>query len=206
MTVTPTPAKTPTVAIARILRAYGLKQGSDFCVSGIREGGERVGTRAAVNGTEANELIAVHADEIESAAADLGFPFQVSVYFTPSGTPWVWVANTGERVRQTHFLSDIGRDAEPVAPELATAELVSPAQPAQDEATDGAGLGAAIESVRTAYAIADGLRAAADHFQSVLDGASPEQREAHPGYWVGVRDVVLGLRTRADQLDFESHR
>uniref|UniRef100_A0AAU7GWX9 Minor tail protein n=1 Tax=Streptomyces phage Geonosis TaxID=3158856 RepID=A0AAU7GWX9_9CAUD len=100
-----TPAKTPGVAIARVLRGLGLKQGLDFGVRGERKNGERIGTRVAVFGRPANQLVADKADEIERLAGEAGFHFNVSVYFTPSGIVWVHVGNYGEKTRQTHFLS-----------------------------------------------------------------------------------------------------
>ncbi|AKA61728.1 hypothetical protein SEA_YDN12_61 [Streptomyces phage YDN12] len=107
-----TPAKTPGVAVARVLRGLGLKQGLDFGVRGERKNGERIGTRVAVFGQRANQIVADNANVIERAAADAGFHFNVSVYFTPSGSVWVAVANFGQRTRQTHFLS--ATPAEPV--------------------------------------------------------------------------------------------
>lgn len=109
MTKTIAPAKTPGVAIARVLRSLGLKQGNDFRVRGEYKHGERVGTVAAVSGGAANQTVADNADRIEQLAAETGFQFHVSIYFTPSGTVWVWVANFGQRTRQTHFLSPSGR-------------------------------------------------------------------------------------------------
>jgi hypothetical protein len=107
-----TPAKTPGVAIARVLRGLGLKQGLDFGVRGEWKNGERVGTRVAVFGRPANQLVADNANVIEQQTGDAGFPFNVSVYFTPSGNVWVHVGNYGEKTRQTHFLS--ATPAEPV--------------------------------------------------------------------------------------------
>lgn len=103
------PAKTPGVAIARVLRGLGLKQGSDFRVKGEYKNGERTGTRVVVLGRSVNQTVADNANLIEQQAAEAGFPFNVSVYFTPSGIMWVHVANYGKRTRQTHFLSPVGR-------------------------------------------------------------------------------------------------
>lgn len=100
-----TPAKTPGVAIARVLRGLGLKQGLDFGVRGEWKNGERVGTRVAVFGRPANQLVADNADLIEQLSGDAGFHFNVSVYFTASGSVWVHVGNYGKKTRQTHFLS-----------------------------------------------------------------------------------------------------
>lgn len=105
MAKTPAPAKTPGVAVARVLRGLGLKQGLDFRIRAERKNGERIGTRVAVFGAEANQTVADNADKIEQQAGDAGFHFNVSVYFTPSCRVWVHVANYGERTRQTHFLS-----------------------------------------------------------------------------------------------------
>lgn len=99
------PAKTPGVAIARVLRGLGLKQGLDFGVRAERKNGERIGTRVAVFGRTANQTVADNANVIEQQAGDAGFHFNVSVYFTPSGQVWVHVANFGTKTRQTHFLS-----------------------------------------------------------------------------------------------------
>ena len=109
MTKTLAPAKTPGVAIARVLRGLGLKQGSDFRVKGEYKGGERIGTRVAAFSRTATQTVADNADSIEQLAAEAGYHFNVSVYFTPSGTVWVHVANYGQRTRQTHFLSTSGR-------------------------------------------------------------------------------------------------
>jgi hypothetical protein len=109
MAKTLAPAKTPGVAIARVLRGLGLKQGTDFSVKGEYKNGERVCTRVAVFGGPANQIVADNANLVEQQAGDAGFHFNVSVYFTPSGIMWVSVANFGQRTRQTHFLSDSGR-------------------------------------------------------------------------------------------------
>jgi len=103
------PAKTPGVAIARVLRGLGLKQGLDFRVRGGYKNGERFGTIVSVMGSSANQTVADNADQIEQMAADAGFHFNVSIHFTPSGMVWVWVANHGQRTRETHFLSPSGR-------------------------------------------------------------------------------------------------
>lgn len=109
MAKTLAPAKTPGVAVARVLRGLGLKQGRDFRVKGEYKSGERIGTNAVITGTAANQVVADNADAIEQQAAEAGFQFRVSIYFTPSGSVWVWVSNTGKRTRQTHFMSPIGR-------------------------------------------------------------------------------------------------
>lgn len=104
-----TPAKTPTVAIARALRSVGLKQGDDFRVKGEYAAGMRVGTVAVIRSAKANQTVADNADLIEQRTADEGFHVNVSIHFSPGGSVWVWVSNIGERTRQTHFLSPIGR-------------------------------------------------------------------------------------------------
>ncbi len=122
MTKNQAPAKTPGVAIARVLRGLGLKQGLDFGVRAVRKNGERIGTRVAVFGRPANQTVADNADKIEQLAGDAGFHFNVSVYFTPSGIVWVHVGNYGEKTRQTHFLS--ATPAEPVAAEDTEAQTL----------------------------------------------------------------------------------
>ena len=70
-------AKTPTVAIARVLRDLGLKQGSDFRVRGQYTNGERVGTFVAALSAKADQVIADNADQIEyRVQQDGGFAFR----------------------------------------------------------------------------------------------------------------------------------
>ncbi len=107
-------AKTPTVAIARVLRGLGLVQGADFRVKTKYKGSganrERIGTHVAVLSKEADQIIADNADFIEEMVKlDGGWVFNVSIHFTTGGRVWTWVANYGSRTRDTHFLSDIGR-------------------------------------------------------------------------------------------------
>jgi hypothetical protein len=124
MAKTPAPAKTPGVAIARALRGLGLKQGTDFRVKGVYSNGERTGTRVAVYGTDANAVVANHADAIEEAVkADGGWTMQVSIFFAPGGAMWVGVDNYNTRVRQTHMSSHLGR-TEQVAPAAVSAPVV----------------------------------------------------------------------------------
>lgn len=100
MTAKLAPAKTPTVAIARILRGFGLTQGKDFRVKGQYRNGERVGTYVAVLTTRGDRIIAESADMIEHLSHESGFPFGVSIHYTASGRLWTWVANYGGRVRE----------------------------------------------------------------------------------------------------------
>lgn len=93
-------AKTPTVAIARVLRGLGLKQGLDFTVRGSYTNGERTGTTAYLFGQRVRTLVADHADEIEAAVQlDGGFVFNVSIRYYDS-RPWPTVSNYGDRTRE----------------------------------------------------------------------------------------------------------
>lgn len=113
-------AKTPTVAIARILRDLGLKQGNDFRVRGQYQGTgqnrERIGTYVAALTGAADQVIADHADEIERLASEAGHSFRVSIHFTANGRMWTWVANYGQRTRDTVPAATLGRDDETQAP------------------------------------------------------------------------------------------
>ncbi|MGW1989615.1 hypothetical protein [Embleya sp. NPDC001921] len=105
MTTTP-PPKSPTVAIARILRDHlGLTQGrgGDFRVRGeYNSAGERLYTYVVTYTREVDELIATHADDIERWSKDGPFPFRVSVtYVGDNPRPWTEIANGGKRVRHT---------------------------------------------------------------------------------------------------------
>mgnify|MGYP001579129312 CR=1 FL=1 len=92
------PAKTPTVAIARVLRELGFKQGTDFRIKGEYRNGYRVGTYVNLYGADVRESVSRFANTIENRVAESGFTFSVSVrYF--DGTPWPTVANYGDRVR-----------------------------------------------------------------------------------------------------------
>lgn len=95
------PAKTPTVAIARVLRSLGLKQGADFRVTGFYRSGERIGTYVIVFNKAADETIAANADKIEEDVTKEGpgFTFRVSVRYH-KGRPFVDVKNFGRRVRE----------------------------------------------------------------------------------------------------------
>lgn len=98
---TRTTAKRPSVAIARVLRDFGLVQGYDFRVVGDYHRGERYATRVRVYSRKADQTILDHADLIEDLTADAGFPFTVSVYYTAEGRLWTWVSDAGHRTRQT---------------------------------------------------------------------------------------------------------
>jgi hypothetical protein len=98
------PAKTPTVAIARILRDMGLKQGlhGDFAVRGYSERGERLGTMVVLYTRAANILIDERADEIERLSEESGWVFRVSTrYHHVSGAAYPDLCNFGKRVRRT---------------------------------------------------------------------------------------------------------
>lgn len=101
------PAKTPTIAVARVLRSYGLKQGTDFRVSGeygprVDGHAERIGTRVLLISAEANDVVAQHADDIESATSRTGFPFRVSIRYgrVLKDRAYASVKNFGKRVRE----------------------------------------------------------------------------------------------------------
>ena len=102
-------AKTPTVAIARVLRNLGLKQGEDFRVKGEYAGRgrdrERIGTYVVIYSRAGEQLVADNADAIEAATLeDGGYSFRVSIHRTPSGGFWTHIANFGQRVREGHVL------------------------------------------------------------------------------------------------------
>ena len=89
------------MAIARILRDMGLRQGNgkDFTVRGFERNGERFGTMVVPLTRAANDLIDARADEIESASEEAGFPFLVSTEYGADGRAWPNLVNFGERVR-----------------------------------------------------------------------------------------------------------
>lgn len=98
-------AKTPTVAVARVLRGLGLVQGTDFKVAGEYRGSglnrERVGTYVVIYNAAADKVVADNADAIEAATlADGGFAFRVSIHYTSGGRLWTHVANFGQRTRE----------------------------------------------------------------------------------------------------------
>lgn len=98
--------KTPTLAVARVMRSYGLKQGTDFRVSGQygpRVGGypaERIGTFVLPISRKAEDTISENADRIEELSVESGWPFRVSVYRPAGRRVWTKVANFGKRVRE----------------------------------------------------------------------------------------------------------
>lgn len=99
-------AKTPTVAIARVLKGLGLIQGQDFRIKAKYKGTgasrQRIGTHVAVLSKDADQVIADNADHIEEAVQlDGGWEFRVhvSIHYTAGGRMWTWVANYGSRIR-----------------------------------------------------------------------------------------------------------
>lgn len=92
-------AKTPTVAVARVLRSLGLKQGEDFRVTGFYQNRERVGTFVVVFNKATDEVIAANADEIVRLTGEAGYGFRVSVRYH-NGRPFVDVKNFGAEVRE----------------------------------------------------------------------------------------------------------
>lgn len=109
---------TPTVAIARILRGLGLKQGHDFRVRGQYQGRgadrERIGTYVVVLSKQADQTVADRADEIERLSADAGHSFRVSIHFTTGGRMWTWVANYGQRTRDAAPVATADADGAPL--------------------------------------------------------------------------------------------
>ncbi|MFC7791365.1 hypothetical protein [Streptomyces cinereoruber] len=115
MTTFPSP-KTPTVAIARVLRGLGLTQGRghDFRVEGDYRNGERIGTYVLVLTRHADEVIAANADEIERLTGETGWAFRVSIrYLSATGRPTTSVANYGDRVRDEPPAPAADPDPEP---------------------------------------------------------------------------------------------
>lgn len=114
-------AKTPTVAIARVLRSFGLKQGQDFRVRGQYQGTGadrmRTGTYVAVLSGHGDQVVADNADAIEELVQqDGGFSFSVSIHFTANGRMWTWIANYGQRTRDAAPAATVGRDDASQAP------------------------------------------------------------------------------------------
>jgi hypothetical protein len=109
---------TPTVAIGRILRGLGLKQGHDFRVRGQYQGRgadrERIGTYVVVLSKQADQTVADRADEIEQLSADAGHSFRVSIHFTTGGRMWTWVANYGQRTRDAAPVATADADGAPL--------------------------------------------------------------------------------------------
>ncbi|MFF4205541.1 hypothetical protein ACFYZ8_33385 [Streptomyces sp. NPDC001668] len=94
--------KTPSVAIARVLRRLGLAQGrgKDFRVTGFYRGSERLHTFVVLYTRAAQETVAAHADAIEQAPELGGFAFTVSVRYS-GGHPVTSIRNGAcERVRE----------------------------------------------------------------------------------------------------------
>jgi hypothetical protein len=100
-TVKPRPAKTPTVAIARILKDTGLTQGhaGDFCVRGFYRRGERIGTMVVLFNRGANETVAANADTIARASEEAGWVFGVGIHYSDNGKVWCDVSNFGGHPR-----------------------------------------------------------------------------------------------------------
>ncbi|WP_328638409.1 hypothetical protein [Streptomyces canus] len=95
--------RTPSVAIARALRALGLKQGSggDFRTAGYYVGKERRHTYVILLNRAAEKTVAANADRIEQAPELGGFAFTVSVRYV-DGRVFTSVSNGGgERIRET---------------------------------------------------------------------------------------------------------
>ncbi|MFD9947182.1 hypothetical protein ACFWYW_23850 [Nonomuraea sp. NPDC059023] len=98
------PAKTPTVALARVLRSLGLKQGEDFRIEGIynrftingKGYKERHGTRLGYYSTHAARVIWDNAEHIEAATEAEGYGFYVrTTMVTNAGNRLVSVNNQG---------------------------------------------------------------------------------------------------------------
>lgn len=83
------PAKTANVAIARVLRSLGLKQGHDFRINGKAARG----TYVNLISRESHQVTADNARTIVKAASDTGFPFDVDVHTFPTGTICVYISN-----------------------------------------------------------------------------------------------------------------
>ncbi|MFJ7592512.1 hypothetical protein ACIQZO_35105 [Streptomyces sp. NPDC097617] len=95
-----TPPRTPTVAIARILRGLGLVQGDNFRVTGDYRNGEHIGTFVLPLTRHSDETIAAYADEIERLSSEGPLPFRVSVRYPSGDRPMTGVANYGARIRE----------------------------------------------------------------------------------------------------------
>lgn len=131
-----TAPRTPTVAIARVLRSLGLTQGSDFRVTGDYSNGERTGTYVLVLSGKARDLIAAQADEIERLSAETPFPFHVSLRYLGGPRPVPSVANYGSRVRDT---PEAEVEAAPAVAAQPAAEPASEAEPTPPPAGTPAG-------------------------------------------------------------------
>ncbi|MCX4550568.1 MULTISPECIES: hypothetical protein [unclassified Streptomyces] len=139
---TTTPPKTPTVAIARILRGLGLAQGGDFRVTGDYRNGERIGTFVLTLSHHADETVVANADEIERLAGEGPFPFRVSVRYPSGDRPMTGVANYGSRVRETPPAPPQPTapepTPEPTVPEPAPAPELPPADSVASKFLEGA--------------------------------------------------------------------
>lgn len=99
-------AKTPTVAVARVLRGLGLKQGEDFRVTGFYQSRQRTGTFVILFNRYADKLVSDRADDIERLTSEAGYPFRVSVTY-PNGRPVADVKNFGSRVREAEPVREV---------------------------------------------------------------------------------------------------
>jgi hypothetical protein len=195
-------AQTPAVAIARILRGIGLKQGKgkDFRVTGnyrtVRVGGrketERTGTSVLLLTRDADETVAKHADLIEDAVRkDGGWNFRVSVRYFGSDRPVCSVSNEGPRVRQTPPSPAADQQETPAAGEPQDVPVDEPVYGAK-----GAELGAALrESLRAGLG---------EHLASTLsigDRYMAKGQEVTVAYtWPNVDDTFTVHHQTADAL------
>ncbi|MCM1964869.1 hypothetical protein [Streptomyces sp. G1] len=110
--------KTPAVAIARVLRGLGLRQGAgqDFRVTGYYRNGERQHTYVLLLSGAARQVVAENADRIEAEAEEGPFPFTVSVRYSTAGHPHPSVRNGGTRVRETPPAAPAAEAPAPAAP------------------------------------------------------------------------------------------
>ncbi|WP_327385042.1 hypothetical protein [Streptomyces sp. NBC_01207] len=131
MALVPAP-KTPTVAIARVLRDLGLKQGAaaDFRVTGHYENGERRYTYVILLSREAEDLVAANADQIEAWTDRGPFGFTVSVRYSKNGNAFCTIRNVrAGRVRQTPPALVVEPVVEPAAPAPAAEPVMEPVAP-----------------------------------------------------------------------------
>jgi hypothetical protein len=101
MAIVPAP-RTPSVAIARALRALGLEQGrgKDFRVTGHYENGERRHTYVLLLTRHAEDVVTANADRIEQAPELGGYAFKVSIRCL-NGKAVPSISNGAGRVRET---------------------------------------------------------------------------------------------------------
>ncbi|WP_199570564.1 hypothetical protein [Streptomyces murinus] len=137
---TTTPPKSPTVAIARVLRSLDLAQGrgGDFRITGEYRNGERIGTYVLPLTRHADETVAAHADEIERLAAETGFPFRVSVRYPSGDRPMTSVANYGDRVRDVAPAPAAEAAPEPAEPSVTPVPELPPAGSTASRFLEGA--------------------------------------------------------------------